>query len=219
VSSEPSRGRATPARAVGRASRRATPWRAATFLAVAALAQAACSASTPTAAAPTETAVPIAQTPWASGTVGQYGLRIDPSLLGRLPATVESLYLVEDATSEEQDMNNADLAKYFDSYAAAAIGIVSNANWLNVAIGILKPEGQNADFYSSWVSEYATGACSQADGVASTSQETINDWSVDVATCAGGPVVYTLMLDSDTLLSMWGMGPRDLGRKLIGLLH
>jgi hypothetical protein len=163
--------------------------------------------------------VAILQTPWPAGTIGQYGLHVDPSLLGRLPSTVESLHLVEDATSEEQDMNNADLAKYYDSYAAAAIGIVGDANWLSVAIGVLKAEGQNADFYSSWVSEYATGACSQADGVVSTVEETIGDWNVDVATCAGGPVVYTLMLDGDTLLSMWGMGPRDLGRKLIGQLH
>jgi hypothetical protein len=198
---------------------RAAIWRAATFLAAGVLAVAACSASTPTIAPATGTAVPILQTPWPAGTIGQYGLHIDPSLLGRLPSTVESLHLVEDATSEEQDMNSADLAKYFDSYAAAAIGIVGDANWLSVAIGVLKPEGRNADFYSSWVSEYATGACSQADGVASTSQETINDWNVDVATCAGGPAVYTLMIDSDTLLSMWGMGPRDLGRRLIGLLH
>ena len=50
-------------------------------------------------------------------------------------------------------------------------------------------------------------------------QQTINDWIVDVSTCNGGPVVYTLVLArDDLLLSMYGMGPRDLGRKLIEAL-
>jgi hypothetical protein len=201
-----------------RAPSRAIPGRLAALVAVAALALAACSPSTPTVPPPTGTSVPIAQTPWPAGTVGQYGLRIDPSLLGRLPSSVEALRLFEDATSEEQDMNSADLAKNFDAYAASAIGIVGDANWLSVAIGTLKTDARNADFYSAWVNEYGTGACSQADGIASTAEETINDFVVDVTTCAGGPVAYVLMLDEGTLLSMWGMGPRDLGRKLIGSL-
>ena len=229
MNSESTGGRATPRGATFRgATFRATPRRLATLVAIAILV-AACAPSSPTIPPPTATAIPIRpptataipirQTPWPSGTVGQYGLRIDPSLLGRLPSTVEALYLVEDATSEQQDMASADLAKYFSSYAAAAIGQVGETNWLNVAIGTLKLEGQTADFYTSWVGEYATGACSQADGVASTNQETINGWTVDTATCAGGIVVYMLMLDGQTLLSMWGMGPRDLGRKLITGLH
>jgi hypothetical protein len=97
---------------------------------------------------------------------------------------------------------------------------VGNTDWLYVAIGRLKPDKQNnADFYTAWVVEYATGACSQADGVASSSQQMIGDWTVDVSTCNGGPVVYTLSLGSGLLLSMWGMGPHDLGRKLIESLH
>ena len=183
-----------------------------------ALTLAACSPATSTPVPATYTAVPIEQTAWPGGTVGQYGLHIVPSLLGRLPRTVATMPLVEDATSEEQDMASADLPKYFVSYAAGAIGVVGDTNWLNVAIGVLKADAQTADFYSSWVTEYSTGACSQADGVSGTSQETIGDWNVDVSTCAGGPVVYILMLDNETLLSMWGIGPRDLGRTLIGLL-
>jgi hypothetical protein len=69
------------------------------------------------------------------------------------------------------------------------------------------------------VDEYATGACSQAGGVASSSQQDINDWKVDVSTCNGGPLVYTLSLGKGLLLSMYGLGPRDLGRKLIESLH
>jgi hypothetical protein len=206
-------------RATGRAAQRKA--RVAAMIAAAALVLTACGTSTPTnvPANTTYTAVPIAQTPWPSGTVGQYGLRIDPSLLARLPSSVDALPLTEDAASESGDLANADLANNFDTYAAAAIGFVGDPDWLNVALGTLKPSAQTADFYTSWVADYATGACSQADGVASNSEQNIGDWIVDVSTCSGGPVVYTLKLDGSTLLSMYGLGPKDLGRKLIGLLQ
>ncbi len=194
---------------------------AAALLAVALVSVAACGTTSPTVALPTYTAVPIGPTIWPSGTVGQYGLKIDPSLLGRLPASVLALPLKEDPGSESGALQSADLPNTFDGYAAASIGIIgSDPDWLNVVIGRLKPDKQdNSDFYTAWVEQYATGACSQADGVASSGQQTINEWTVDVATCNGGPVVYTLPLGDGLLLSMWGMGPRDLGRKLIESLH
>jgi hypothetical protein len=159
--------------------------------------------------------VPIGPTAWPSGTVGRYGLRIDPSLLGRLPASVAALPLVEDAASESGALDNADLANNFDGYAAASLGLISDPDWLYLAIGRRKPAAQTADFYAAWVDEYATGACSQANGVATSNRQTINEKFVDVSTCNGGPVVYTVSLGDDLLLSMYGMGPRDLGRMLI----
>lgn len=194
---------------------------AAALLAVALVSVAACSVSSPTPTPPPRsTTVPIGPTIWPSGTVGQYGLRIDPSLMGKLPSSVGGLALQEDPGSESGALTDANLPNTFDGYAAASIGLVGNTDWLYVAIGRLKPDKQNnADFYTAWVVEYATGACSQADGVASSSQQMIGDWTVDVSTCNGGPVVYTLSLGSGLLLSMWGMGPHDLGRKLIESLH
>ena len=66
--------------------------------------------------------------------------------------------------------------------------------------------------------EYATGACSQANGVSGSGQQTIAEKTVDVSACGGGPIVYTLV-SGDLLISMYGLGPRDLGRKLIEGLH
>jgi hypothetical protein len=182
------------------------------------LAAAACGpgSATPT---PFDTEVPIGPTPWPSGTTGQYGLHIDPSLLAKLPETVDAYPLVEDPISEGSDMQDPDLAKTFDRFAAAAIGDVGADNWLNVAIGHLKPAAQSSDVYQAWVAQYAAGACSQANGVAATTQSTINDWPVDVATCGGGPLVYTLQLPDGVILSMFGMGSRDLGRKLIEAIY
>jgi len=190
--------------------------------AVAVLAAAGCGSNDATAAPPPAryTAVPIGQTPWPDGTVGQYGLRIDPSLLAQLPKSVYALPVVEDAASESGAMNNADLARNVDGYAAASVGALGDADYLNIAVGRLKPDAQTADFYTSWVADYATGACSQADGVASLDQQQqIGDWTVDMSTCKGGPVVYVLKISEDALLSMWGSGSHDLGRSLIGQLQ
>jgi hypothetical protein len=182
------------------------------------LVAAACSPATAT-PTPSDSEILIGPTPWPSGTVGQYGLHIDPSLLARLPETVDAYPLVEDTVTEGTDMADPDLAKTYDRFAAAAIGVITDDDWLNVAIGHLKPEAQTADVYQAWVAQYASGACSQANGVATTSQTTINDWSVDVANCGGGPVVYTLQLSDGLILSMFGMGSRNLGRQLIEAIY
>jgi hypothetical protein len=164
------------------------------------------------------TAYPIGPTPWANGTTGQYGLRIDPSLLRKLPQSVAALPVVEDAISEGLAMDSSDLAAHFDSYAAATLGHLGDPDWLQLAMGHFKSDPQSPDtfdLYGAWVDYYATGACSQANAVASTGQEQIGDWQVDVATCGGGLTVYTLSLGNDTVLSMFGAGPKDIGRQLI----
>jgi hypothetical protein len=198
---------------------RAAPSRAAAILAALAIVATLAAACGPGPATPSAREVPIGPTPWPSGTTGQYGLHIDPSLLGLLPRNVSANPLVEDADNEMAALTDPNLAKTFDNYAAASIGFIGDANWLQLVVGHLRPDYQDSDVYTSWVAEYATGACSQADGVSSTSQTTINDWVVDVSTCAGGPIVYTLSLGNGTILSMFGLGPKDLGRMLIGALY
>jgi hypothetical protein len=191
------------------------------WLSLLALLAAGCGSPTATVRPPATsyTAVPIAPTAWPNGTVGQYGLHVDPTLLGLLPQSVDALPLAENAGSEQGAMDSADIARSFDAYAAASIGVVGDPDWLNLAIGRLKPEAQTADFYDAWQAQYAAGACSQANGVAGSSQQTINDWTVVVSTCNGGPVVYTLKISQDVIVSMYGLGSRDLGRKLLGLLQ
>jgi hypothetical protein len=193
--------------------------RAASLLAVLAIAAAAAGCGPSPTGTPTETEIPFGPTPWPSGTTGQYGLHIDPSLLGLLPHNVGAYPVVEDAAGEQGALDDADLAKTFDNFAAASIGMIGDVDWLQLVIGHLRPDTQTADIYTAWVSEYASGACSQANGVSSTNQTTINDWVVDVSTCAGGPIVYTLSLGNGTILSMYDLGPKDLGRMLIQALY
>ena len=196
----------------------AAPGRAAAFLAAVVTVVVFAAACGPAPATPPATEVPIGATAWPSGTTGQFGLHIDPSLLGRLPRNVGAYPLVEDAGGETAALGDADLAKTFDNYAAASIGVIGDSNWLQLVIGHFQQDHQTADVYTAWVAEYATGACSQADGVSGSGQQTINNWVVDVSTCAGGPIAYTLTLGNGTVVSMFGLGSKDLGRMLINAL-
>ena len=196
----------------------------AAMLVVAALTAAACGpTATPT--VPFFTQVPIGATPWANGTIGQYGLHIDPSLLARLPKSVDAYPIVEDPDNESVYMDDTDRSSVFDRLAAARIGDPANDNWLVLEIGHLKPALQSPgasdapDVLESWISDYAAQACSQASGVADSSQETINFWIVDKSSCGGGPVVYTFSLGNGVVLSMFGFGPLDLGRRLINAIY
>jgi hypothetical protein len=181
---------------------------------VATTAFAACGSTGPT---PTSdyTSVPIGATPWPNGTTGQYGLRIDPSLLKRLPIAVGGIALVEDAGTEQVEMDDQSLTPRVDTLAAAMAGDPLDPDFLRLEIVHFKPEAQNGDAYSQWIDDYAAGACSQANGVSDSSTETIGEWSVDVSTCNGGVVVYSLSLGEGQYLSMFDNGPKDLGRVLI----
>lgn len=168
---------------------------------------------------PTDDGVLLNPTPWPNGTVGRYGLRIDPTLLAILPAEVGGNPIVEAADLELIDLDNSDLAASFDGIAEGRIGDISAANWLRVSVGRPNSAGQAADFYSSWVDQYDQSACSQADGVASVQQQSIADWDVDVATCKGGVVAYILQLPSGLIVSAEDLGPRRLGHQLMAALQ
>lgn len=195
--------------------------RAAGFVAVVAvlaLAVSACGSAMPT-SAPLFTSVPIGPTPWPNGTTGQYGLRIDPSLLRRLPIAVGGVALTEDAGTETVVLDDPDIAKTVQSFAAAMAGDILSTDFVGVEILQFKPEDQTPDAYASWIDSFAFQACSQSDGVGDSSTETIGSWTVDVSACNGGVNVYSLSLGNGQYLSAFGNGPKDLGRLLIANLH
>src|SRR5450759_3778190 len=169
---------------------------------------------------PTYTAVPIGPTAWPSGTTGQYGLRIDPSLLGKLPAHAGALPILEAARVEAIELDDADLATTFDRYVAASAGDILSPDWLNIAIGHFKPDSQNGDVYSAWVVQYAQGACKQAGGVSGSDRtEDIGDYTVDISTCAGGITVYTFQRGDWVVVSIQEFGPKHIGRALIAAIY
>jgi hypothetical protein len=187
-------------------------------LAAAAIALAGCGGAIAS-PSPTYTAVPIGPTAWPSGTTGQYGLRIDPSLLGKLPAHAGALPITEDAGSESTVLDDASVANTLDRYVAASAGDIFSPDWLEIAIGHFKTDNQNPDVYSNWVDQYATGACSHAGGVSGRDQETIGHFQADTATCTGDLNVFTIALGDGIVVSMYEFGPKHLGRKLIESIY
>jgi hypothetical protein len=179
---------------------------------------AACSTGYVTPPPPTqrpETEVPILATPWANGTIGKYGLHINPGLIANIPAVVGGNPLVEDTSLEIAAMDDAQYADAFSGYYVAHLNQVTDLNWLEVSVGERKADALDQDFYTSWRDSWFKTACSQADGIKSSGTEQINDWTVDVATCTGGVNAYTLALDNGDLVSIMDLGPRRLGRQLI----
>lgn len=157
-------------------------------------------------------------TPWPAGTVGPYGLRVDPALLRTFPATVSGEALEEAADLELQALDDQELAASFDAFAAARVGGMADPNWLVVSIGRLSASATGDAFYNRWRDDYASGACSQAGGVASTTTTSIGDWTVDVASCTGGVDAYTFRPEEDLLVSITDLGPRRLGRQLVAAM-
>jgi len=193
--------------------------RAAATLAVAAIALTGCAGSgaSPT---PTYTAVPIGPTAWPSGTTGQYGLKIDPSLLGKLPAHAGALPVKEDPGSEATVLDDADAAKTMDRFVDASAGDIGYADWLKISIGHFKTDSQNGDVYSAWVVQYAQGACSRAEGASGSDRtEEIGYYTVDISTCAGGITVYTFQRGDWVVVSIQEFGPKHIGNALIAAIY
>ena len=164
---------------------------------------------------PLVTSVPIEPTGWPNGTIGTFGLRIDPSLLRNIPSSVGGNPLLEDVEFELLTLDDPHYASPFDGYYIAHLNSISDPNWLEVSIASPREGAQTDDFYASWRDSWFKTACSQADGIDTTTLESINDWQVDVATCNGGVMAYTLRLDNGILVSIMDLGPRRLGRQLI----
>jgi hypothetical protein len=164
---------------------------------------------------PLVTSVPIEPTGWPNGTTGTFGLHIDPSLLSNIPSSVGGNPLLEDVEFELLALDDPSYASPFDGYYIAHIDSVTDTNWLEVSLASLRDGAQTEEFYTSWRDSWFNTACSQADGIDTTTVESINDWQVDVATCKGGVMAYTLRLDDGVLVSIMDLGPRRLGRQLI----
>ncbi len=164
------------------------------------------------------TEVPIGPTAWPQGTVGQYGVRVDPNLSASLPSYVGGNPLVEDPISETLDLDIKSYGEALDSIYVAQVGQVTDLNWVQATLALVKGSAVSPEFYTSWRDQWFKGTCAQADGIASTTQESIDGWSVDIATCAGGPRGYTVILNDGLVLSIVDLGPRQLGRQLIQAL-
>jgi hypothetical protein len=144
--------------------------------------------------------------------VGSAAVSVDPTLLSILPATVggQPISEVQDvevnlATDPNLVANAAGLA--------VALGIdLSAGEFAYVAVIRLKPLVFSNAFYLSWRQSYDEGACSQSNGLKSTSTTTIAGRPVFVGTCAGGATTYHVHLAApDRLVSITSVGTSHYG--------
>ena len=137
---------------------------------------------------------------------------IDPTLLSILPATVGGQTISEVPEVEAGIVTDPSLVANATGLAVALGVDLSSGEFAYIAVIRLKPLVFSNAFYLSWRQSYDQGACSQSNGVESTSTTTIAGRQVFVGTCAGGASTYHIHLAApDRLVSITSVGTSHYG--------
>ena len=173
----------------------------------------------PSAIAASPTGQPLAVGSAAGLAVGSAGsarpspaVPIDPTLLSILPATVDGQTISEVPEVEAGIVTDPSLVANATGLAVALGVDLSSGEFAYIAVIRLKPLVFSNAFYLSWRQSYDQGACSQSNGVESTSTTTIAGRQVFVGTCAGGASTYHIHLTApDRLVSITSSGTSHYG--------
>jgi hypothetical protein len=137
---------------------------------------------------------------------------IDPTLLSILPATVGGQTITEVPEVEAGIVTDPSLVANATGLAVALGVDLSSGEFAYIAVIRLRPLVFSNAFYLSWRQSYDQGACSQSNGVESTSTTTIAGRQVFVGTCAGGATTYHIHLTApDRLVSITSVGTSHYG--------
>jgi len=151
----------------------------------------------------------------AAGSSGA-AVAIDPSLLIRLPQTVDGLGLIEDPETESHDAADASHAADLAGLAVAVAADQSSGDLAVVSVVRLNPGVFSDDYYRSWRDTFDQGACSQAGGVAGSAETTIAGHPSFIGHCAGGVLTYhTYLTSGDLIVSVTSLGDRRLGERIL----
>jgi hypothetical protein len=196
--------------------------RAVAFALVAVVLLAACGAEPPTtvpvsASAPPPTVasstVPVTAAP-SQPPSGDLPLE-DPELLGVLPEAVEGAPVAIESIAFQEALADPGFASAVES---AAFAVVVDASDLASAV-VAKPHpGTFSDgWYADWRATYDRGACSQAGGLAATTETELADGRVlYIGTCSGGLHTYhTWLPGPGVVISAFGLGERRFGEQLM----
>ena len=153
--------------------------------------------------------------PSTSGSAGPV-IPIDPLLLVILPDSVGGQPISEMPDIEANLMTDPDLQTNAASLAVA-LGINSGTgDFAYVAVIQLKPLVFSNAWFSSWRESYDQGACSQSNGLKSTSSTTIGGRQVFVGTCAGGAMTYHVhLVGPDRVVSITSVGTAGFGALVV----
>jgi hypothetical protein len=168
----------------------------------------------------TETIVPSpTDEPATSPAAG--GILVDPSLLDLLPTTVSGVPLTPDAETAADLAADRALAETVEAIAlAAAFGPPSTdaiGDYAVVTVARLHPGVFDDSFFRGWRDSFDEAVCAQAGGVDSGSSELdIEGHQTYRRGCVGGVVTYhTYLADRNVIVSLQGIGPAELGRRVV----
>lgn len=140
---------------------------------------------------------------------------VDPRLLDRLPTSIERISLTPDVETA------AEIAATIEAdwgIKAMAIAIYPSVeDYAVVTVARLRPDVFNEDWFRDWRETFEQGVCQQAGGVdPGHSEIDLGGHQVFRSTCIGGVVIHHLWLpESQTIVSIQGAGPLDLGRRVL----
>lgn len=140
---------------------------------------------------------------------------VDPSLLDRLPTSIENIALTPDVETA------ADIAATIDAEAgleAMAVAIYPSVeDYAVVTVARLRPAEFNDDWFRDWRETFDEGVCRQAGGVdPGHSEIELAGSQVFRSSCVGGVVMHHVWLaESRSIVSIQGAGPLDLGRRVL----
>jgi hypothetical protein len=168
--------------------------------------------------APTATLAPTQPAPATSApSASVSGARPveDPELLGVLPVAVDGAPVAIESIAFQEALADPGFASAVE---AAAFAVVVDASDLASAV-VAKPHpGTFSDaWYADWRATYDRGACSQAGGLAATTETELGDGRIlYVGTCSGGLHTYhTWLPGRGVVVSAFGLGERRFGEQLM----
>jgi hypothetical protein len=171
--------------------------------------------ATATASATASSAASPSSAP-ASGTSGSVAL--DESLLGILPPDIDGIAVGAEPDSFARAAGDPDFVR---NVASAAFAVVADgADLASGVVARLRPGRYSEALFRDWRDSYDDGACARAGGVAGNAQSEMGGRTVYIASCAGGLRVYHAYLpERDTIVSLFSIGDRRFGERLIGDLR
>lgn len=175
-----------------------------------------CAGPTPSTAPATTAVTPgPAPTPSAPSTAAAVATIVDPSLLDRLPASIDGIALTPDAETATEIAATIDAETGIEAMAVAIYPSVED--YAVVTIARLRPDEFSEDWFRDWRDTFDEGVCQQAGGVDPGHAELeLGGRQVFRSTCIGGVVIHHVWLaESRSIVSLQGAGPLDVGRRVL----
>ena len=140
---------------------------------------------------------------------------VDPNLLDRLPAEVDSIALTPDAETASEIASTVNAQAGVDALAVAIYPSLDD--YAVVTVARLRPGVFDEEWFRDWRETFDEGVCQQAGGVdPGHSEMEVSGRQVFRSTCVGGVVMHHLWLpETQNIVSIQGAGALDLGRRVV----